>query len=293
MRYFIIVLISVCSLMQANIGGYAIFDYQNSEGDQAFDVKRAYLQYTDDLSDDLFFKFRLDVGRDSDGNDDKLSAYIKNVYVDWSCKCGGVLSMGLIGTNTYGAQENTWGYRFVEKSLLDRYKMTNTADFGIGYSVDFGNLNVSMQSLNGEGYKNTDSDGEQSMYFRLLYGEGSLNKTNGYNFGLVGSSSMGDDLNDMVGIFAGYSNEKVRLGVEFNSLDTGIKEEAVGLYGNYNVCESWDVFARHDINTIDVDEHSSSLVGAVWKPTKGLYISPNVAINEDSNVYRVTCMFKY
>ena len=171
--------------------------------------------------------------------------------------------------------------------------MTNTADFGIGYSVDFGNLNVSMQSLNGEGYKNTDSDGEQSMYFRLLYGEGSLNKTNGYNFGLVGSSSMGDDLNDMVGIFAGYSNEKVRLGVEFNSLDTGIKEEAVGLYGNYNVCESWDVFARHDINTIDVDEHSSSLVGAVWKPTKGLYISPNVAINEDSNVYRVTCMFKY
>ena len=46
-----------------------------------FDIKRAYFQYTDDISDELFFKIRFDVGRDSDGDDTKLSAYIKNAYV--------------------------------------------------------------------------------------------------------------------------------------------------------------------------------------------------------------------
>ena len=85
----LIILISF-AFMQGKIGGYAIFDYKGST--QQFDVDRAYLIYTKDVSDDLFFKFRLDVGRDTDDavdengdpviGDSKLSAYLKNVYVD-------------------------------------------------------------------------------------------------------------------------------------------------------------------------------------------------------------------
>ena len=126
----IIVFLSLIAITfsQNNIAGYSIFDMHETDG---FDIKRAYFQYTDDISDELFFKIRFDVGRDSDGDDTKLSAYIKNAYVDWNCSWGGKLSMGLIGTNTYGVQENTWGYRFIEKSVLDKFGMTNTADFGI------------------------------------------------------------------------------------------------------------------------------------------------------------------
>ena len=72
---------------------------------------------------------------------------MKNAYVDWKCENGDKLSMGLIGTNSYGVQEKTWGYRFVEKSVLDKYKMTNTADFGIGYSHKIGNYSLSAQLL--------------------------------------------------------------------------------------------------------------------------------------------------
>ena len=50
--------------MQGEIGGYAIFDYNGTT--QQFDIDRTYFQYTNDISDNLFFKLRFDVGRSSD-----------------------------------------------------------------------------------------------------------------------------------------------------------------------------------------------------------------------------------
>ena len=110
-----------------------------------FDITRTYLQYTDNLSDNLFFKVRFDVYRTE--NDQRLGVFLKNSYVDWKCNPSNIFSLGLIGTNSYSTQENTWGNRFIEKSPLDKGKLTNTADFGIGYSHNFSNLNFNIQFL--------------------------------------------------------------------------------------------------------------------------------------------------
>ena len=290
----IIVFLSLMAITfsQNNIAGYSIFDMHETDG---FDIKRAYFQYTDDISDELFFKIRFDVGRDSDGDDTKLSAYIKNAYVDWSAYNSVLLSLGLISTNTYGVQEKNWGYRFIDKSVFDKYKMTNTADFGIGMAYQTGSLGVSVQLLNGEGYKNIDADGEQSVYFRAMYGEKNLVKNSGYNFGLVGSNS---ESSDMSGYFAGWSSDKIRIGFESGSYDNnGVVEEATGLYANYSICDKCNIFIRHDLNDLDVDDPidpiEQTMVGMVWNPTKGLYMSPNIAISDDVNTYRLTWMFKY
>ena len=65
---------------------------------------------------------------------------------------------------------------------------------------------------------------------------------------------------------------------------------------------SWDIFLRGDFNDSSItDEDTHSWIGAVWNPTKGLYISPNIyrsGDTEDFNnnsiyTYRLTCMFKY
>ena len=113
MKNKLIILITLFSFMiAAEIKGYSIFNYDNN----AFSVDRAYFQYTDDISDELFFKLRYDVGRDSDEEGDtKLSSYLKNAYVDWKIDDLGKLSMGLLSTNSYSVQEKTWGYRFISK----------------------------------------------------------------------------------------------------------------------------------------------------------------------------------
>ena len=305
-KYLMILTFSFC-YMQGDISGYTIFDYSNSSGNDGFDIKRAYFSYSSDISEDLFFKIRFDVGRHD--SDDRLTTYLKNAYVDWKCENGDKLSMGLIGTNSYGVQENNWGYRFIEKSVLDKYGMTNTADFGVGYSKLFGKIDINVQLLNGEGFKSEEEMGEQAMYLRVLYGESKLNKNDGMNFGIIINyipyHSLADDLDHtLTGFFGGWASNNLRLGLEYNQFDTfnnndgdEFTEEASSVYANYSINDEWDIFVRHDVNDENIDDNTDadaySWVGAVWNPTKGLYISPNVHVVDNTNTYHLTCMFKY
>jgi len=326
-KSIILVVFMSFAFMQGKIGGYAIFNYTGST--QQFDVDRSYFQYTNDISDDLFFKIRFDVGRSSDildadsnnENDDqfaadvKLSAYLKNVYVDWKCPTGGKLTIGLLGTNSYGIQETNWGYRFIGKSVLDQYKMTNTADFGFGYSHSFGNFNMNMQFVNGEGYNanfdsNNTNDNKPAAYIRLMYGEKKITKNDGFNVGLVYTSTYNDYSNNLVGLFGGWAGYNCRLGIEMNTYEVDeITETANALYFNYSINDKIDLFLRHDMNDQDIDTdfidnngldmESRSMLGVVWNATKGLYFSPNVIVTDagdgtdSTNEYRLTCMFKY
>ena len=324
-------------MIAGDIGGYTIFKYDNN----AFEIDRVYFQYTDDLSDDLFLKIRYDVSRDGIDGDGKFVAYLKNAYVDWSCKNGGLLSLGLIGTNSYGVQENNWGYRFIEKSPLDANKFTNTADLGIGYSHSFGNVNINAQILNGEGYKSEQSDDHMATYLRLMYGESKLNKNDGYNIGVVMTTFEGDgasydfvgvectddniigcnenygneitaaeeDDASLIGLFGGWSSNKLRLGVEHNSykkcnnVTEKLETQSVNsLYANYSISDKLDIFVKHDMgewwvknddDDILTPDQSISWIGVVCKSSKGLYISPNVIIEDGANDYRLTFMFKY
>tara|TARA_B100000579_G_scaffold415896_1_gene410920 strand:- start:2499 stop:3428 length:930 start_codon:yes stop_codon:yes gene_type:complete len=302
----IVTIISLSIMTAGEFSGYSIFNYDN----ETFSVNRAYLQYTDDLSDDLFFKLRYDVGRDSDGDpttvdDTKLSSYLKNVYVDWKNGDNSKFSFGLISMNSFGVQEKNWGYRFVAKSPLDYHGfISSTADFGIGYSHSFGEFNTNVQIVNGDGYKKNDSDGKMLTSLRFMYGESKLNKNDGHNVGIVMTSFDGesdDDADDysLIGLFGGWSSSGLRLGLEYNSYDYGsLTDKLTSFYLSYKMSDALNLFARHDmLNTHDdalssVDE-TISMLGAVWNPTNGLYICPNVAIEDGSNDYSLTFMFKY
>ena len=287
----IITIISIT--MAGEFGGYSIFQYNES----AFELKRVYLQYTDNLSENLFLKIRYDVGRDGDNADGKFETYLKNAYVDWEVKDLGKISLGLIGTNSYGIQESNWGYRFIEKSPLDLNKFTNTADLGIGISKNIGNFNISGQMLNGEGYKSESTDGNFVSYLRVVYGERKLRKNDGYNLGLViNNASDNDDY--LMGVFGGWSENNIRIGGEYNIKETTIKESLSAVYMNYKRSNKLNIFLRHDIYEIeDVQgsEVTTTRLGIVINPTKGLFISPNIIIDNESgdNDYKLSFMFKY
>ena len=302
-KMILITLIISLSIMTAGeFSGYSIFNYDN----ETFSVDRAYLQYTDDVADDLFFKLRYDVGRDNDTDGDtKLTSYLKNVYVDWKNGDNSKFSLGLISMNSFGVQEKTWGYRFIAKSPVDYHKfISSTADFGIGYSHSFGEFNANVQIVNGDGYKKNDSDGKMLTSLRFMYGESKLNKNDGHNVGIVMTSFDGesdDDTDDysLTGLFGGWSSSGLRLGLEYNSYDYGdLTDKLTSFYLNYKMSDALNLFARHDMLNTHNDDLSSvdeavSMLGAVWNPTNGLYISPNITIEDDSNDYRLTFMFKY
>ena len=293
-------ILTLSFLSAGDLGGYSIFEYNN----RAFEMNRVYLQYTDDLSDDLFLKIRYDVGREGANKDGKFSSYLKNAYVDWDIQEYGKLSLGLIGTNSYSVQETNWGYRFIAKSAPDMYGFTNTADLGIGISKSIGNIELSIQALNGEGYKNKDQDKSSSTYFRALYGEKKLNKNDGFNLGLVYNNNSNTN-ETLFGAFGAYAAKHLgshyRVGIEYNIYEnTSITEKVTSLYSdvNFNKYKNTNVFFRldshstHSIEDVPNLEDVTMYFGCVINPVKGLYISPHL-VNNDNTDYKITFMFKY
>jgi hypothetical protein len=64
---------------------------------------------------------------------------------------------------------------------------------------------------------------------------------------------------------------------------------------NYNMGK-WNFFVRQDmmeIEDLSNSDKSLSYIGAIWNPVNGLYISPNIIMNDTDDEMRLTFMFKY
>lgn len=162
------------SAAEGKLSGLVFYDLtysENSDPSNAFEYRRAYFTYKQDVSDAIKFKFQLDAGRaDGETGDgdavevsDWLTMYIKNAKVDWNTGFG-TITIGMQGMNIYPIQEKNWGYRFIEKSPMDRHKYSSSADLGIGYGNSAGGLDYTILLTNGPGYKHPEDDGYKKKY---------------------------------------------------------------------------------------------------------------------------------
>jgi len=171
---------------QGKISGVTYFDYtydlSECANDDGFSLNRAYFTYEQELSKGISYKFQTDVGQlevfDSFLDDvvttqkTQYVAYLKNAKVDWVLPGDlfGKVTIGLQGMNIFNVTEKTWGFRFLQKSAMDKYKFSSSADMGIGYSGDLSNYNLhySVMYTNGSGYKNSENDKHKKYLLRLF-----------------------------------------------------------------------------------------------------------------------------
>ena len=318
MKYLIILLtyISISIAADGKIGGVTYFDYTNSKETSAFVLKRQYFSYGIDISDEVKFRVVFDVGRTDVGTvlmkdggekseDTRLVAFLKKAQIDHRTSYGKI-SMGLIGMNTYNIQEKNWGYRFIEKSAIDKYKFSSTADLGIGFSRTLVNqLKMSLQVVNGEGYKNPQSDKYHKIAFNSTYGEHNLVKNSGSNAGVVYTTEQTDNKqNIMTSLFGGFAGMGLRLGGQYNMLTENTKEsKVVSVSSNYGLKENINVFTRYDMwddNDEDKKNGKNNLItGIVLTCGSGLSMAPNMRMtsfedNSDSvTEYRINFQFKF
>jgi len=322
MKYLIILLtyISISIASEGKIGGVTYFDYTNSKEKSAFNFNRQYFSYGVNVSDDVSFKVVFDVGRtnkgdfvyiNNDGEPDKMSedtrliVFLKKAQIDYSTSYGKI-SMGLIGMNTYNIQEKNWGYRFIEKSAIDKYGFSSTADLGLGFSKSLTDqLKMSLQVVNGEGYKNPQSDKYHKIAFNSTYGEHNLVKNSGFNAGVVYTTEQTDNKqNIMTSLFGGFAGMGLRLGGQYNMLTENTKEsKVVSVSSNYGLKENINVFTRYDMwddNDEDKKNGKNNLItGIVLTCGSGLSMAPNMRMtsfedNSDSvTEYRINFQFKF
>ena len=315
---------------EGKISGITYFDFSVTDS-SVFNFQRQYFGYGGEVSDKVSYKILFDVGRTNLGTtldkkgkeiseDTRLVAFLKKAQVNYESSFG-KFNFGLIGMNTYGVQESNWGYRFIEKSAIDKYKFSATADIGVGFSKSLiDNLNLSLLFVNGEGYKKPQGDDYHKISFNATYGEGNLNKNDGYNAGLVYTTESTDtDPTTMVSVFGGFAGMGLRLGGEYDMRTKagGYEANIISISANYGVRENLDAFVRIDMHDPDTkytydketyaeeddkDKLSSNYIiaGIVLACDGGISVAPNLRIvnyenaEKDSEMeYKVNFQFKF
>lgn len=309
---------------QEKLSGVVYFDYTNNNGNggavsNEFEIRRVYFTYEKKLTSDMKYKFQMDAGRlKHDDDNGKIFAYIKKANISWHAAVGDV-TIGIQGMNVFGVQEKTWGYRFIEKSPMDRHKFSSSADLGIGYANTFGKeVHYSVLYTNGSGYANPEVDGYKKLSGLLLYGEPALTKHDGFNGGLSFSyepfdnefspGNVSKEIRNVFSLFGGYASGALRVGAEFDNRITGgteLTERIIGVYANWDLSESTGLFTYFENFDGDTGKDIGSLnyliLGSVYQIGDGLRIAPNVRLNwrggsgseESTNVYNVNFEFRY
>ena len=169
------------------VGGKIVTHYEMdlTEGaDKAneFAIKRVYITAKAKITDTLSTRVTTDVGRlksqhshnddgaEVEGEDTKLTPFIKYAYLQWKAPVDGVkLQFGAAGTGWTGLYDKFWGRRWVSKSFADHNKVLSTSDLGVhakgshkdGFVQWHGGL------INGSGYGKSEGDKAKTAQLRL------------------------------------------------------------------------------------------------------------------------------
>ena len=322
-KILLLPLLLITIYAQGNFSGVTYFDYSydltnDTTMNNSFGLNRVYFTYQQELSENLSYKFQTDVGQIEIANLDdeeqldgtkktQFVAYLKKAQLDWKTLYG-KLTFGMQGMNIFNVTEKTWGFRFLEKSAMDKYGFSSSADIGIGiHGVLRGynnlNLNYSILITNGTGYKNSENDKHKKTSVQLVYGEKNLSKKDGFNIGASLAMEPYDFTDDktkdkvLTSLYGGFAQNGLRIGVEFDThTDNGtdINQQIIAGYTSYKVSDKLTVLGRVDMfdpwtesiddpATTDTNEEKDSQINIItgfnYIPAKGLTITPNVRMS--------------
>lgn len=291
---------------EGKISGYIFGDYfyEFSHPEAAtealkrngFQLRRAYFTYDRDLSEKFAVRLRLEMNSpdltrtQTFGTSSQLVPYIKHAYLRWNNFIPqGKLSFGQIGTPTYTLSEEAWGYRAVEKTVMDLRRIAPSSDLGIALEGKFtqaGVLNYQIFVANGTG-TNSETDKTKRVYLNMpvkIQGGYSIVPYFDYEGGLDGKSK------NTVAVFAGVQKPSFHGGVEVFQKksnkalanNTDRTENGFSVFGAVRAAEKIKLLARYDVydpNTdLDDDGNTFIIAGLDFAPEKNVNIIPNLKI---------------
>ena len=282
---------------QSHAKVFANFNYDLSaeemeDGYKEFELKRAYLGYGYNINEDFSAKVTFDVGSNDAGS--SYTAFLKIAALTWKASENLIINFGQVGTKNFKFMEKAWGKRYIYKSLQDQNKWANPADLGatMDYKIGSG-LSIDAQILNGEGYKNTQS--ENGLFrgsFGLTYkmGDMGIRIVRDMNPRSVYYPENTYDVQYITTIAMSYDMGSINVGGEYNMQENAGNiidntKTGISLYGNMRLMDDISLFGRYDdLSSEDADgsqwnlDKDGSLIifGIERKMAKGVTASINV-----------------
>lgn len=177
---------------------------EGAEGDNAFDVGRAYLNIVPSWGDRLYARITPDLVRESAAADPvtgtrfpsnttgSLVLRLKYGYLGYKAAPWADLRIGMQQTPFVEFEENVWGHRFVAKSVVDEFYGMSSSDMGFAVRSKLldGGLEVVVGGYNGEGYNRPETNKYKEVSGRVTWravkagDEPGLRLTGYYGYGL-------------------------------------------------------------------------------------------------------------
>ncbi len=306
----LMILVSGILFAEGNTSGNVFYNHTTDlgeEGSNAFNMKRAYLTFSNDVSDKISYIITYDMGSNESGS--AHTAFLKVAMVKWNTALGDI-SLGMQGMNMFKTMENTWGHRFIQKTPMDIYEFSHTADLGMGITRTSGPISTSALITNGSGFKKAESDSHKKISLHAVYGESNLNKKDGFNSGFSFSYEPGDKDSvtaakiTVMGLFGGFSRNGLRAGLEFDTKDSdGLKTQIISAYATYKLSDKLSFLTRLDQldpdTAIERKGEQGIIAGVLYNATKGLTIAPTLRMTkpenagEDKNSIVINFQFKF
>lgn len=276
------------------------------EGFNAFQFRRVYLTYDHRMSEEFATRVRLEADEAARTSDGRTAVFVKDAYLKWKGVFGRHdLMIGVQPTPAFEVSEEVWGFRSLEKTIMDLRGFVGSRDLGISLRgpVDpAGSVHYVVFAANGSGNR-PEGDKWKRVYARL-----GARPVEGLDVTVTGDFSARPDivspysgLNVKNSVLTGAAflgvrvGENVHLGIEgviqsrMNGYDTGIRLTernmlGISVFGRWSATERITLVGRYDFfdpnthtNTKD-DTHGYFLGGISWSPGAKVEIIPNVQV---------------
>lgn len=282
-------LVGGAQAQSVDVGGRAYMDYfynisdpnPDVEGINGFQYRRLYLTTDYTLSDEFSGRARLEAPENVGGGS---GVKVKDLSLTWNYTGEHTATLGVTPPPLFGIAEGVWGYRSLEKSLMDAQGIASSRDFGLrvdGPLWGDGVLRYAAMVAN-----NTGTGVQERDKYKRVYGQLQARPTNRLLF-VVGAGYRGaaDSSGTRASLVAGYRGDSFRVGSEaywYQSSQTGADVTDVGanLFGIVEVASAWDVIARLDRTRRSFggrDTYETRLVGGVaYQPHANVKLIPNL-----------------
>jgi opacity protein-like surface antigen len=268
------------------------------EKQNGFWLRRIYLTYDSDLSDKLKARVRLEI--QSPGNFPTATAllnpYLKDSYLSYQFLPLHKITLGIQGCLSFDNIDKWYGYRHVEKTMWDLYKVRSSREFGLTLSGSFDTtkkFNYSVQFGNNSGYKNEiDKYKEIGVDFTLNLTPQLIIEINGDRATVSATKT-----DSQYQAFAGYQGDWGRVGVNYGNeiiAETGKADVNFGVLSAFAVAKfskQVEALARYDL-TFDPQPNGQGdflviekgyktnlfILGLGWNIHPKLQIMPNIKL---------------
>lgn len=234
----------ICGTVQlpAAISAYAFGDYYfvlkhhavdpvtNSklyEDQNGFWLRRIYLTYDADISDKLKARARLEMNSEGKFSTTAatISSFVKDAYVSYQFLPLHSLTLGIQEHLSFANIEKFYGYRHVEKTALDLYKIRDSRDFGLsakGYFDSAKKFAYAVMFGNNSSYRQ-ETNKQKALNARLTFAPNA-----NWLFEVYGDMVQVDAVkkDTLLSAFAGYQGDWGRIG--FNCLTKTLTETGKG-----------------------------------------------------------------